>query len=278
MDERIRDNEDKIRLCLVGACGRMGTEVVRAARKWDWVQITHAVDLMHVDENLRDVLGPEAPSLTITDKLGAALDASPADVVLDFTRPGAAVDHALSAIKRRVPVVIGTSGTSQEDLREIAAACEAHQTPAIVVPNFAIGAVLMMRFAELAARWLSHVEIIEMHHDEKLDAPSSTARRTAELISHARTSKPSRLQEKVTVEGVRGGLVGDIPVHSIRLRGLVAHQIVLFGGSGETLMIRHDTLDRVSFMEGVALALRRVRSLKGLVVGLEPLLFSDQAV
>jgi 4-hydroxy-tetrahydrodipicolinate reductase len=170
--------------------------------------------------------------------------------------------------------VIGASGLSSAQQQEVAAACKKAGLGGILVPNFAIGAVLMMRFAAEAAKWLPNAEVIEMHHDKKVDAPSGTGIRTAELVSEARRSGRHPDPTKVVkFEGARGSLVNDVPVHSVRLPGLVAHQTVMFGGEGEVLTIHHDSMNRLSFMSGVLLAVRRVRDLDGFVVGLDALMF-----
>ncbi|HRI43880.1 MAG TPA: 4-hydroxy-tetrahydrodipicolinate reductase [Fimbriimonadaceae bacterium] len=261
-----------IRVCLVGAAGKMGQETARALGQATGIEVVSAVDRAHPGESLRAIAGPRAPDLVIQDKVGAALDADEANVLVDFTQPGAAANHAESALKRGVAPVIGTSGLSAQDLRDIAQVCAEFDTPAMVVPNFAIGGVLMMRFAQQAAKWLPDVEVVEMHHDQKVDAPSGTATRTAELIAGARQGQPKRGEELIKAEGVRGGTIAGVPVHSVRLKGLVAHQMVMFGGLGETLTIRHDSLDRTSFMPGVILAVREVWSRTGLTIGLDELL------
>jgi 4-hydroxy-tetrahydrodipicolinate reductase len=252
----------------------MGQEVARRFGRTEGIEVAFAVDRDCVGQSLRSVAGGRAPELPISNGLGAALDAHPAHVLVDFTHPGCAADHALSSLRRGVAPVIGTSGVSASDVQEIREACEEFQTPAMIVPNFAIGAVLMMKFAELAARWMPDVEIIELHHDQKLDAPSGTAKRTAEMIAMARQHHPAvPASPVISVEGVLGGSHHNVPVHSVRLRGLVAHQICLFGGEGETLTVRHDSHDRASFMTGVELCVRQVWNQKGCVVGLDNLLF-----
>ncbi|MBL8047136.1 MAG: 4-hydroxy-tetrahydrodipicolinate reductase [Chthonomonas sp.] len=261
-----------VKVCLVGACGRMGQEVVRAVANDLDVEIAVAVDRENVGRTLRDVVGPIAPDLVIGDKVGAALDAEECHVLVDFTHPTSAAGHALSALKRGVAVVVGTSGISQPEQREIAMAAEESGTPAMIVPNFAIGAVLMMKFAAEAARWLPNAEIIELHHDAKADAPSGTATQTAQVIADARLREPEKHRDILKVEGARGGDVRGVRIHSIRLPGLLAHQEVLFGSRGETLTIRHDSTDRTGFMDGVKLCCRRVWSLSGLTVGLDALL------
>ncbi len=267
------DEHNPIQVCIAGAAGRMGAEVCRALSQAPHYRIMLAIDRERVGENLTAISGCEGATVEIEPKLGAALDRNPCHVLIDFTHPSAAADHALTAIKRQVAPVIGTSGLSSSDLSEIEAACKEHGTPAMVVPNFAVGAVLMMKFAQMAARWLPDAEIVEMHHEGKADAPSSTARRTAELIGSARAHEPlRRTRDLIKVEGVRGGTVQGVPIHSVRLKGLVAHQMILFGGQGETLTLRHDSMDRSSFMEGVKLCVREVWNSKGLVVGMDHLL------
>jgi 4-hydroxy-tetrahydrodipicolinate reductase len=179
------------------------------------------------------------------------------DVIIDFTVPSAVLTNVLTCVRHRVPVVVGTTGLSVADLAEIEQACFETETPVLVAPNFALGAVLMMEFARQAAEHFRACEIIELHHDRKLDAPSGTARLT-------------RMRIQDTWE--KAGVDKDVPIHSVRLPGLVAHQEVVFGSLGETLTIRHDSLSRESFMPGVLRATKRIRDLQGLVVGLENVL------
>ncbi|MCO5296396.1 MAG: 4-hydroxy-tetrahydrodipicolinate reductase [Fimbriimonadaceae bacterium] len=261
-----------VRVAIAGVAGRMGREVARSLSGSKEFEVVVAVDRAAGGTSLRELVGPSAPDLVVAERLGEALDAVPCDVLVEFTHPSAAFDHAESALRRGVAPVVGTSGLDDASLRELALMCEETGTPAMVVPNFALGAVLMMRFAEMAARWMPHCEVIEMHHDRKADAPSGTAQLTASRIAAARKTAPALREELLHVEGARGGTVQGVPVHSVRLPGLVAHQLVVFGGQGETLTLRHDSLDRSSFMEGVALCVRRVRSLHGLVIGLDTLL------
>lgn len=189
--------------------------------------------------------------------LEAALTAVKVAVVVDFTRPDAALGNILTCLRHRTPVVVGTSGLDAQSLETARTEAVATGTPVFVAPNFALGAVLMMQFAREAARHFAACEVVELHHDRKLDAPSGTAARTGELIQDVWSEAGS---DRV------------VPIHSVRLPGLVAHQEVIFGGVGQTLTIRHDSLSRDSFMPGVLLAIRSVQGLQGLVVGLENLL------
>jgi len=265
-----------LRVAVVGAAGRMGREVLRSLTPQHGFQVTVAVDRACVGANCKELAGPEAPDLPVQDKLGAALDREPVDILVDFSHHSGAASHATSAMKRGASPVIGCTGLSEADMSELRSLTKEYSVPAMYVPNFAIGAVLMMKFSQMAAKWMPNVEIIELHHDRKEDAPSGTAMLTAQLISEARTSDPVRLPRPVIkAEGVRGGRVCDIPVHSVRLPGFLAHQEVLFGGPGEILTLRHDSSDRQSFMQGVRLAAGTVRSLSGFVVGLDKILFRD---
>jgi 4-hydroxy-tetrahydrodipicolinate reductase len=225
----------------------------------------------------------EAPDLELAAgvDLGDALEALlGCDVVVDFTHPGAVMGNLRWYVEHGLNVAVGTSGFGDDRLAEVRSWTErAAEARVLIVPNFSVGAVLMMAFAAQAARFFESAEIIELHHAAKVDAPSGTALRTAGIIAGARTkaglgAPPDATKQELT--GARGTTVEDVHVHSVRLAGLVAHQEVLFGGHGETLTIRHDSLDRASFMPGVLLAVRGVASLPpGLTVGIEPLLGLD---
>ncbi len=216
---------DLIRVAVVGAAGRMGREVLRSLTPQHGFQIKVASDRSEAGKNCRELAGPAAPDIVVTDRLGAALDSEPCDVLIDFSHHSAAGAHATSAMKRGVSPVIGCTGLSETDMSELRSLVKEYPVPAMYVPNFALGAVLMMRFAQLAAKWMPDVEIIEMHHDRKEDAPSGTAILTAQTISDARTQEPTRLpRPQIKAEGVRGGKIADIPIHSVRLPGLLAHQ------------------------------------------------------
>jgi len=196
------------------------------------------------------------------------------EVVIDFTHPDVVMDNLKFLIDNGIHAVVGTTGFTDERLSQVEAWLEQSRTTAVLIaPNFAIGAVLSMHFAKQAARFFESAEIIELHHPQKADAPSGTAARTARLIAEARKGLPPNPDATSTgMDGARGADVDGIPVHSVRLAGLVAHQEVLFGTQGETLTIRHDSLDRTSFVPGVLLAVRTVREHPGLTVGLEPIL------
>lgn len=210
--------------------------------------------------------------VTKQDNLEDIIAKTQAQIVVDLTRADCVYANALSIIKQGAYPVIGTSGLIDWQLKELAARCEHRQKGGIVVPNFSIGAVLMMLFAAKAAAYLSEVEIIEAHHQEKLDAPSGTALKTAEMIAAARIKPKNILPLKELLAGARGGSHHDINIHSLRVPGILARQEVLFGNSGETLSIIHNSIDRQCFMPGIVLACQKVMGLRTLVYGLEHVL------
>jgi 4-hydroxy-tetrahydrodipicolinate reductase len=259
-----------VRVAVIGAAGRMGAEVCRAVAAADDLELVAAVDPSQVGASLHRVAGVDL-DLTVAGELTAVTDAG-AQVAVEFTGPGSVGANLCWLLDHGVHTVVGATGIQTDDLeraRQLAADGPAN---ALVAPNFAIGAVLLMRFAAEAARHLPHVEVIELHHDRKVDAPSGTALRTAELIAAARDEVPDAPLGDDAHPGARGADHAGVRVHSVRLPGLVAHQEVIFGGEGQTLTLRHDSLDRTSFMPGVLLGCRKVAGLDGLVVGLEQLL------
>ena len=232
---------------MLGAKGRMGSEVCRAVEAADDLSLVAAADAGEDREPLRA-----------------------ADVVVDFTTPSVVLDHIAWCIEAGVHAVVGTSGFTPARIEHVQQLLgPAPRTGVLIAPNFGIGAVLMMRFAALAAPHFESVEIIELHHPNKVDAPSGTARRTAELVAEARSGRPSPDATSEELAGARGAEVDSVRIHAVRLAGLVAHQEVLLGGHGETLTIRHDSLSRESFMPGVLLGVRWVPDHPGLTVGLD---------
>lgn len=251
----------------------MGAEVCRAVAATTDLELVAAVDPGALGRPLREVAGVEGPAgeVVVAGDREALRDAD-VEVAVEFTGPAAVGDNLVWLLEQGIHVVVGATGIAEADLtraRELAATGPAN---ALIAPNFAIGAVLLMGFAAQAARHLPHVEVVELHHDRKVDAPSGTALRTAELIADARQEVPDAPAGDDAHPGARGATHAGVRVHSVRLPGLVAHQEVIFGGQGQSLTIRHDSLDRTSFMPGVLLACREVAGIDGLVVGLEHLL------
>jgi 4-hydroxy-tetrahydrodipicolinate reductase len=247
--------DDPIRVGVLGARGRMGAQVGRAVEAAGDLELVAAID--------------------VGDPMSGLVDAA-AEVVVDFTHPGAVMDNLRFCVDHGVHAVVGTTGFDSERLDTVRSWLgDRPGLGVLIAPNFAIGAVLSMRFAQLAARFYESAEIIELHHPRKADAPSGTAARTAELIAAERARAGLGPAPDATTQerpGARGADVDGVRVHSVRLSGLVAHQEVLFGTDGETLTIRHDSLDRTSFMPGVLLAVREIAHRPGLTIGLEPLL------
>jgi 4-hydroxy-tetrahydrodipicolinate reductase len=242
-----------MRVGVLGAKGKVGATMVQAVEAADDLTFTSGVDA--------------------GDPLSLFTD-SQTEVVIDFTHPDVVMDNLNYLIDNGIHAVVGTTGFTDERVHQVQRWLSSKPDVAVLIaPNFAIGAVLSMHFAKQAARFFESAEVIELHHPQKADAPSGTAARTARLIAEARKGLPPNPDATSTgVEGARGADVDGIPVHSVRLAGLVAHQEVLFGTQGETLTIRHDSLDRTSFVPGVLLAVRTVREHPGLTVGLEPFL------
>jgi 4-hydroxy-tetrahydrodipicolinate reductase len=245
-----------LRVAVLGALGRMGSTTRAAVEAADDLDLVAAVD---EDDDRQPV--------------------ADAEVAVDFTRPDAVMDNLRWCIQHGVSTVVGTSGFDEQRLTQVRQwLTDAPDVSVLVVPNFSVGAVLLMRFAAQAAPFYESVEIVELHHPDKADAPSGTARRTAELVAAARAGAGLGAVPDATTDemaGARGADVEGIRVHGVRLRGLVAHQEVLLGAVGETLTLRHDSIDRASFMPGVLAAVRGVRGTPGLTVGLDALLGLD---
>ena len=253
-----------IRVGVIGATGRVGAEVCRAVHADADMELVAGISRSKAGEKASEALGLQGSDVVWAEDLDSFIEAS-VEVAVDFTNAEFAAEHVAWAIEHGVHIVVGTTGF------EVDAAWSEAPVGVFVAPNFAIGAALMQRFAAAAARYLPAVEIVELHHDGKVDAPSGTAAATAEAIAAARSESWAGPSSE-SIAGVRGGEAAGIRIHSIRLPGLVAHQEVIFGGLGQTLTIRHDSTDRTSFVPGVLMAIRWVPSHPGLSVGLDALL------
>ena len=248
----------KIKVGVLGARGKVGEQVCSAVREADDMELVAAID---VDDSIDELV------------------TSGAQVVVEFTAPDVVMDNLEFCIEHGIHAVVGTTGFDDDRLAQLESSLEKSPgTGVLIAPNFSIGAILMMRFSAEAARFFESVEIVEMHHPEKADAPSGTARRTASMMAEVRRKAgagPIPDATATALDGARGADVDGIRVHGLRVRGLVAHQEVILGGPGETLTIRHDSTDRVSFMPGVLVGLRAITSTPGLTVGLEDFLGLD---
>ncbi|MEX1006354.1 MAG: 4-hydroxy-tetrahydrodipicolinate reductase [Acidimicrobiia bacterium] len=260
-----------IKVGVFGAGGRMGSTVCNAVVDDPELELVAAVDPYHVDIDLRQ-LGVHGAGLNVAAKPDAFLHAG-AEVAVDFTVIDGARENLAWCADNGVHAVVGTSGFEKAEVEQFRTRFEASEANAVIVPNFAISAVLMMRFAELAAPYFETAEIIELHHDEKIDAPSGTAIATAERMADASGDWAPDPTTKTVLEGARGGEgAAGIPIHSVRLRGLMAHQEVLLGTTGQSLTIRQDSYDRTSFIPGVLLAIKAIPTRPGLTYGLDALL------
>jgi len=252
-----------IRVGVFGAGGRMGSTVCRAVSDAPDMELVAAVDPVHA--------GTESGEIRLA--AGAhQLEVAGAQVAVDFTVLDAARENIRWCAEHGVHAVVGTTGFGEAELAEFAELFDRSDANVLIAPNFALGAVLMMRFAEMAAPFFETAEVIELHHDQKTDAPSGTASLTARRMAAASKDWADDPTTTLVAPGARGGLVDGIPVHSVRMRGMVAHQEVLLGTTGQTLSIRHDSFDRASFMPGVLLAVRKIAEMAGLTVGLDALL------
>ncbi len=259
---------EPIKVVVHGAAGRVGQEMVKAVCHEPEMQLVGAVDLKATQDSL--TLPDGSGSVPFSANLGHILSSCQPDVMVDFTIAQATMPAVRLATEKGVNVVIGTTGLSPDDIKEIDRLARAHKVGAVVAPNFALGAVLMMHLAKIAAKYLDYAEIIELHHHLKADAPSGTALTTAKMMAAAR-GKPF-LQPAGKGAESRGQQVEGVTIHSVRLPGLMAHQEVILGGPGQTVSIRHDTINRECYTPGVMLAIKEVVKRRGLTYGLDKLL------
>src|SRR5690625_4903938 len=259
-----------IKIIMAGPRGKMGSESINMIKNEPNFELIACIDRKNNGKKLNEVNDLPDLDVPIYENPETCFQENSADVFLDLTIPDVGFEHTKTALNHKVRTVIGTSGFTNEQINELTQLAKEKKVGCIIAPNFAIGAVLMMQFAQKAAKFFKNVEIIEKHHDQKLDAPSGTAMKTIDMIKEVRQShQQGNPAEYETLESVRGGEVDGIRVHSVRLPGLVAHQEIIFGGPGQTLTISHDSLNRESFMEGIQVAINHVMELNELVYGLE---------
>jgi 4-hydroxy-tetrahydrodipicolinate reductase len=264
---------EKIKVIVSGGLGKMGLETVKAVAAEEDLQLAGVVDIRGKGEKISDLCDLKDTNLQVENDLDQVIEKTRPQVMIDFTNPQAVFNNTRTALKNKITCIVGTTGLNEVELRQLEKLAVDNQTGVAIIPNFAIGAVLMMKFAREAAQYFPDVEIIELHHDQKMDAPSGTAIKTAELINQSRGSRaPRNIREYEKIAGCRGGNLDQIRIHSIRLPGLIAHQEVIFGGTGQTLKIRHDSMDRAGFMPGVVMVVKKMMGRQGLVYGMENLL------
>lgn len=257
-----------IRILVNGAGGRMGSEVVRSLAKEKDLILVAAVDPKKAGQDSGEVAEIGKNGITIVDTLEKGFLSNP-DVVVDFTTPKIIFENAKKVLNAKIHLVVGTTGLTFEQREELSKISKNTGANALIAPNFSLGAVLLMKASAEISKYLPNAEIIELHHNNKLDAPSGTAKLTAEKMAKARKLNMVEDKTSESLEGARGGKYEGIHIHSVRLPGFVAHQEVIFGGYGEVLTLRHDSMNRTSFMPGVMLACRKVSSVQGLTYGLE---------
>ncbi len=262
-----------------GACGKMGREVIKAVAAAEDMTLVGAIDRNPelIGQDIGEVIGYQPLEVPITNDLEATLVMAQSEglaVMVDFTHPKTVYESVRAAIAYGVRPVVGTTGLTAEQIHDLAEFAEKASIGCLIVPNFSIGVVLMQQAAQQAAQYFDHVEIIELHHNQKADAPSGTAVKTAQMLAEAnKRFNPPLVDETETIQGSRGGLTqAGVRIHSVRLPGLIAHQEILFGAPGQLYTLRHDTTDRASFMPGVLLCIRRIMPLKSLIYGLDKLL------
>lgn len=248
----------------------MGREVVKMVLNDPQLELVAAIALNPGQEDAGTMVGMKPCGVMLTSDLELALAESKPDVLVDFTTPHQAVPHTALAIKHGVRPVIGTTGFTPEDIEQLDKQCREKGIGGLIAPNFSIGAILMMKFAAQASKYFPHLEIIEYHGDQKLDAPSGTSVKTAEMIAEVRQElRQGNPDEKETIEGARGGYYNGFRIHSVRLPGIFAQQEVIMGSFGQSLKIRHDSYDRASYMPGVNTAIKKVMDTVGMVYGFE---------
>lgn len=266
----MEESEMAINIILAGPRGRMGSEAVKMVMNEPEFKLVACIDRKHDGALLKEIEGQPDLAVPIYSDIRKCFEEIEADVLIDLTVPETGYLHTKTAIEFNIRPVVGTTGFTEEQIEELKGLSQEKNLGGLIAPNFAIGAVLMMKFSEMAAKYMRDVEIIEKHHDRKLDAPSGTAKKTAEMIQNARDSKKQgHPDEEETMKGARGAEFDGMRIHSVRLPGLVAHQEVIFGSGGQTLTIRHDSLDRTSFMDGIRVCVLHVMDERELIYGME---------
>ncbi|WP_057896857.1 4-hydroxy-tetrahydrodipicolinate reductase [Liquorilactobacillus oeni] len=261
-----------IKVLVAGFKGRMGNTTVQMVNKNKDFELTAVYDPRATESNLNEVSDYQELDVPVYNQL-QQINGAEVDVWIDFTSPDSVFENVKYALEQRISPIVGTTGLTDDQVSQLQALAKKEKIGGLIAPNFGISAVLLMQFAQQAAKYLPDVEIIEMHHNNKLDAPSGTALNTAKLISKVRKEKvQGNPQEKEVLPGARGADYEGMKIHSVRLPGYVAHEQVLFGGQGEALTIRQDSFDRISFMSGVAVAVSKIQNYNELFVGLENIL------
>jgi len=264
---------DIFKVVLTGGCGQMGKQLIKTFLNEPDIKLVGVVDRSHVGDDPGIVAGRGETGLKVSSDLKDVINRVNPDMLIDFTHPGAACENIEIALSSSIPCIVGTTGLGEEEKEGFHRKAVEKDVTILIAPNFSIGAVLMMRFASMAAPYFASAEIIELHHNRKKDAPSGTALMTAKEMLKKFSPEPPLVEETEILKGARGGVIDGIRIHSVRLPGLLAHQEVLLGGGQEILKLRHDATGRECFMPGVVMAIKKLKTLpKGLVFGLDKLL------
>ncbi|MGM8365256.1 4-hydroxy-tetrahydrodipicolinate reductase [Virgibacillus sp. W0181] len=265
-----------INVVLAGPRGRMGTEAIKMIEEKEDLKLVACIDRKNDGMKLKDIHDSFDLDIPVYENPVQCLEEVQPDVLLDLTVPASGFENTLVALQHHVRPVVGTSGFTNEQLQRLNEVAKENKTGCIIAPNFALGAVLMMQFSKIAAKYFPNVEIIEKHHDQKIDAPSGSLMKTVDLIKESRKkTAQGHPDEYETIEGARGGDIDGLKVHSVRLPGLMAQQEVIFGGTSQLLTIKHDSFHRDSFMEGIYMAIRNVMEVDSFIYGLENILEFD---
>lgn len=268
-----KKKNERIRVLVTGCAGRMGQAVVKTVMAQADMELAGAVDSHEfAGRDVGVLAGAGESGILVDSDINSALQKFSPHVMVDFTRGWVSPGYILPCLDEKCACVVGTTGISEDDMERIREKQKKTGVPVFIAPNFSIGAVLMMKFSVEASKYFEWAEIIEMHHENKADAPSGTALRTAQLMGAVNSSFKSPVNEEEKISGVRGGVGSGVRIHSVRMPGFLAHQEVILGGEGETLKIRHDSISRECFMPGVMMAVRKMSSLKGMITGLENIL------
>ncbi len=261
------------KIAIFGICGRMGMAITAELIKSNIADVVGGFDRINIGRDVGDVLGLQQTGKKVFYKYEEILRLNP-ELILDFTSAEAAYKTLLWAIDNRIDIIVGTTGLKKDEIAEIEARATGGKSKVFLVPNFSIGAVVLVKISSMVSKYFDNCEIIEMHHDKKKDAPSGTAILTAEKISEFKRFNESRLQEgeAETLDGSRGAFNEGIHIHSIRLPGLLAHQEVIFGTAGQTLSLRHDSIDRLSYYPGIKLAIEKIDQLSNFTYGLDKII------
>lgn len=261
------------KIVMFGICGKMGKSISEELIKEKEIELVGGFDIINIGTDIGELLAGKKTGYTIHGSYEDIKKLNP-DIIIDFTTADSAKKNINWAIDNNIDIIVGTTGLSKEDLGEIKSRALGSGSKTLIAPNFSIGAAVMIRISGMISKYFDNCEIIEMHHDKKKDAPSGTSLHTAEEISHGSSSGMPRLKdgETETIEGSRGGFAGGTHIHSVRLPGLLAHQQIIFGTKGQTLTIKHDSIDRSSFYPGVILAIRKLDRLSSYTFGLDKLL------